>query len=462
MSLLPIFVKLRDRLVVVVGGGAVAEGKIEGLFAAEARVRVVAPQVTPAIGQWIAQGKVEWRAKKFAPSDLEGAYLVIAATSEPGVNEAVFSEADAQGILCNAVDDIEHCHFYYGSVVQRGNLQIAISTNGRSPALAQRLRLQLEKQFGPEYELWLEWLGATRELLRAGDGGADSRKVLLHHLASQSMFDRFFSGGATTACEAGTGMGKVYLVGAGPGDPELLTVKAARLLARAGIVFHDSLVSREILDLIARDAEVIDVGKRCGQKLLTQDEINSLLVFAAANHDFVIRLKGGDPLIFGRAGEEIEALRSAGVDFEVVSGITAALGAAAAAGISLTDRRAASQVAITTFSRGTEGGTMDWGAVTSSTTLALYMPGPDYAEVAQRLREGGLPDDLPCVIVSNATGAEQQIRWTSVARLAQEEKLPAPALMIVGRVASRKVREISKAFWRGDSGNRDTPRTAVS
>ncbi len=257
-------------------------------------------------------------------------------------------------------------------------------------------------------------------------------------------------------------MGKVYLVGAGPGDPELLTVKAARLLARAGIVFHDSLVSREVLQLIAREAEVIDVGKRCGQKLLTQDEINALLVSAAANHDVVIRLKGGDPLIFGRAGEEIEALRSAGVDFEVVPGITAALGAAAAAGISLTDRRAASQVVFSTFSRGTEGAPMDFGAITSTTTLALYMPGPDYAEVAHCLREGGLPDDLPCVIVSNATNAEQQIRWTSVARLAREEKLPAPALMIVGRVASRKVQEISKTFWRDEHSDRNGSRTSVS
>jgi uroporphyrin-III C-methyltransferase len=257
-------------------------------------------------------------------------------------------------------------------------------------------------------------------------------------------------------------MGKVYLVGAGPGDPELLTVKAARLLARARIVFHDSLVSHEILQLVARDAEVIDVGKRCGQKLLTQEEINSLLVSATRSHDVVVRLKGGDPLIFGRAGEEMEALRDAGVEFEVVPGITAALGAAAAAGISLTDRRAASQVLFGTFSRRTEHALMDFSAITSTTTLALYMPGPDYVEVAHRLLEGGLPDELPCVIVSNATGAEQQIRWTSVARLAHEEKLPAPALMIVGRVASRKVREISKSLWNGEPDDHHAPRTAVS
>jgi len=150
------------------------------------------------------------------------------------------------------------------------------------------------------------------------------------------------------------------------------------------------------------------------------------------------------------------------VDFEVVPGITAALGAAAAAGISLTDRRAASQVVISTFSRGTEGAPMDFSAITGTTTLALYMPGPDYAEVAQRLREGGLPDNLPCVIVSNATCARQQIRWTSVAQLAHEEKLPAPALMIVGRVASRRVQEISKAFWHRDPDSRRAPRSVVS
>jgi uroporphyrin-III C-methyltransferase len=243
-------------------------------------------------------------------------------------------------------------------------------------------------------------------------------------------------------------MGKVYLIGAGPGDPELLTVKATRLLERATVVLHDSLVSREVLQLIPQGVDIIDVGKRCGHKLLTQEEINSLLVCYAACRDVVIRLKGGDPLIFGRAGEEIEALRDAGVAFEVVPGITAALGAAAAAGVSLTDRRAASQVVIATFSRGSETSTMNWAAVTNSTTLVLYMPGADYSEVAHCMLDADLPHDLPCVIVSNATSPQQQIRWTSVAGLAQQEKLPAPALLIVGRVAAHRVREISAEFWR--------------
>jgi uroporphyrin-III C-methyltransferase len=257
-------------------------------------------------------------------------------------------------------------------------------------------------------------------------------------------------------------MGKVYLVGAGPGDPDLLTVKAARLLSRANIVFHDSLVGAEVLRLITPNAEVIDIGKRCGQKLLTQDEINALLVAAAATHEIVVRLKGGDPLIFGRAAEEIRALRGAGIDFEVVPGITAALGAAAAAGISLTDRRAASQIVFATFSRDPHNQVVDWSSIGSTTTLALYMPGPDYGEVARRLLDAGLPNDLHCVIVSNATAPQQQIRWTSLSRLSYEEKLPAPALLIIGRVVAQKIQEISANFSFEEASQLEKPPRMLS
>jgi uroporphyrin-III C-methyltransferase len=245
-------------------------------------------------------------------------------------------------------------------------------------------------------------------------------------------------------------MGKVYLIGAGPGDPELLTLKAARLLGSANVVLHDSLVSHEVLARISSSADIVDIGKRCGRKLLTQDEINALLVSYAASHKVVVRLKGGDPSVFGRAGEELQALREAHVEYEVVPGVTAALGAAAAAGISLTDRRVASQVLLSTFSRGADANAMDWGCLTPATTLVLYMPGPDYAEVSRRLTEAGLPGDLPCVIVSSASGSQQQVHWSSVGALSVEEKVPAPALMIVGRVASQQIREIGDAFWSGE------------
>ena len=232
--------------------------------------------------------------------------------------------------------------------------------------------------------------------------------------------------------------GKVYLVGAGPGDPELLTLKAARLLANADVVLHDSLVSGEVLAMISRDAELVDVGKRAGKKLLTQDEINSLLVDYASRHEIVVRLKGGEPLLFGRAGEEIEALRNARIEFEIVPGITAAFGAAAGAKISLTDRRVASQVLFTTFSRGENGNWLNWAAITPETTIAIYMPGTHYGEVARQLVENGLAAETPCVVVSHATRAEQQVRWSNLAALGGEARLPAPSILLVGRVALQK------------------------
>src|SRR5215468_3075858 len=191
MSLFPMFVKLNGRLVVVVGGGEIAAGKIEGLLKAGAKVRLIAPEVHPSLISAIRTRKVEWVPREFAAGDLGGAALAIAATSAPGVNASVYREAESRGIFCNAVDDVENCHFYYGSVMQRGDLQIAVSTNGKSPALAQRLRQELEQQFGPEYEAWLEWLGAARELLRAADGGTEDTKKMLHHLASRPMYEKF-------------------------------------------------------------------------------------------------------------------------------------------------------------------------------------------------------------------------------------------------------------------------------
>jgi uroporphyrin-III C-methyltransferase len=238
--------------------------------------------------------------------------------------------------------------------------------------------------------------------------------------------------------------GKVHLIGAGPGDPELLTLKAARLLASAEVVLYDALVSREVLAMISREAELIDVGKRAGKKLLTQEEINSLLVSYARKNKIVIRLKGGDPLLFGRAGEEIEALRRAQIDFEIVPGITAAVGAAAGAKISLTDRRVASQVLFTTFSRGEKGNWLNGAAVTPETTIAIYMPGTHYGEVAERLVENGLSPETPCVVVSQATRAEQQIRWSNIAALSSEAQLPAPSILLVGRVASQSLDEWSE------------------
>lgn len=233
----------------------------------------------------------------------------------------------------------------------------------------------------------------------------------------------------------GKNMGKVYLVGAGPGDPELLTLRAARLLQQADIVLHDALVSAEILALIG-SAKVIDIGKRCGTKLLTQEEINSLLVAYAAQYRRVVRLKSGDPSIFGRAGEEIEALRQAGIAFEMVPGVTSAIAAAAAAGIALTDRRFAASVVFTTAHRGNGAGAVAWDKlVTSHSTLAIYMPGSDYKRLASQLCDAGLDAQTPCAVISHAGRPTQQLRCRDLRSLGLLESLPAPSLLIIGECA---------------------------
>lgn len=193
MTLFPAFLKLENRLVIVIGGGSIATQKIPSLLQAGARARVISPELHPHLAEYVRRREIDWHPKPFSPDDLEGAFLVIAATSIRELNASVFAEAERRNILCNSVDDIDHCHFYYGSVLQRGDLQIAISTNGKSPALAQRLRLELEQQFGPEYAAWLEWLGAAREVLRAQSSGADAEtaKRWLHLLASQPSFEEF-------------------------------------------------------------------------------------------------------------------------------------------------------------------------------------------------------------------------------------------------------------------------------
>jgi uroporphyrin-III C-methyltransferase len=232
-------------------------------------------------------------------------------------------------------------------------------------------------------------------------------------------------------------MKKVFLVGAGPGNPDWLTVKAHRLLQQADVVLHDALVSDAILALISPAAIVIDIGKRRGHKLLTQDEINALLVHYGSNVAVTVRLKGGDPTIFGRAGEEIQALREAGIEYEIVPGITSAIAGAAAAGISLTDRRLASSVVFTTAHRGEEHQRLEWDKlVTSHSTVVIYMPGTDYARLANELSDAGLAPATPCTIVSCAGRPDQQVHWTTVTRLARQAPLPAPSMVIVGECAA--------------------------
>jgi uroporphyrin-III C-methyltransferase len=256
--------------------------------------------------------------------------------------------------------------------------------------------------------------------------------------------------------------GKVFLIGAGPGDPELLTLKAARILQSADIVLHDSLVRPEILALLPAARQRVDVGKRRGFRLLSQDEINALLIASAREHHVVVRLKGGDPMLFGRAAEEIEALRAAHIDFEIVPGISAAFGAAAGAQISLTDRRLASHVLFTTYSRAPEAHVLPLLGITLETTVVVYMPGPDYTGVSHWLVESGIAAETPCLVISKASQREQSARITTLSRLASLPPLPAPALLLVGRVVAQPSESAAEVSWLLDASQDSVQHNSIS
>lgn len=430
MSLLPIFLKLDNRPGLLVGAGTVALDKIGSLLQTGLRLRVIAPQAHQEILRLAADGKLEYISRAFEESDLDGNFLVIAATDDPQVNAAVYQGALARNILCNSVDDIPNCDFFFGSVVRRGGLQIAISTAGESPAFAQRLRREIDEQLPTDLGPWLAEIGELRREVLATHPRGEARKLLLHELAHRHICD---SSTCSTRQLARTPIesGKACLVGAGPGDPDLLTVKALRLIQSAHVILHDDLVPPAILHLASPHAVVVNVGKRCGVKSITQDEINALMIEHARAGKSVVRLKSGDPLLFGRAAEEMAALAAAGIAYEIVPGITAAFAAAAAVGASLTSRDAASSVV---FSTGHHAQSHDHAALPEreSTTRVVYMPGRDLRLLALEWMSEGLPADFPCAIVSHAGQPGQQVRCTTLAALGDAEPVPAPSLLIAG------------------------------
>lgn len=426
MSLFPAFIKLARRRCLLVGAGEVALQKIPSLLAAEAVVRVVALLIHAEIAALASGGRLEIVHRAFEPADLDGIFLVIAATDDPAVNAAVYDAAVERNILCNSVDDPPHCDFYFGSVVARGDLQIAISTAGESPALAQRLRKEIDAQLPEDLGPWLAETGRLRREVLARIEPGEERKQLLHRLAEREVCGA--AGCAARGLAFGAAVkGRVYLVGAGPGDPDLLTVRAARLLATADVVLNDDLVPKAVLAVTHPEALAQNVGKRCGTKKITQAEINALMIEHARAGQSVVRLKSGDPLVFGRAAEEIDALRAAGVEFEVVPGITAAFAAAAALGLSLTDRRASSSVHFSSGHHATGG-----PPEIPEPTRVVYMPGRDFSALAAEWSGQGLPGDLPCVAISRAGQPDQRITATTLDDLDKVEPGPAPVLVMAG------------------------------
>jgi uroporphyrin-III C-methyltransferase / precorrin-2 dehydrogenase / sirohydrochlorin ferrochelatase len=425
MNLQPIFLKLDGRPGLLVGAGNVALEKLTTLLTTGVRLRVIAPEAKAEVRQLASEGKLELIERRFRIEDLNGNFLVIAATDDPEVNATVYRESVSRGILVNSVDDPPHCDFYFGSVVRRGDLQVAISTAGESPAAAQQLRREIEEQLPDDVGPWLTQVGQLRREILAAHPAGEERKALLHRIAKRQMLQP-----GAKANKTGEG-NRVYLVGAGPGDPDLLTVKAQRLIRAADVILHDDLVTPEILGLADPDAEIVNVGKRCGTKNITQEEINSLLVSYASDHRVVVRLKSGDPLIFGRAAEEMATLTKAGVPFEVVPGITAAFAAAAAIPCSLTDRNAASNVM---FSTGHHAQSHNEDSIPEleDATRIVYMPGRDLKLLALEWQQQGLPPDFPCAIVSRAGQREQQITYTTLGELGNTAPVPAPSILLAG------------------------------
>ena len=435
MSLLPIFVNLENRRVLLVGAGNVALDKIGTLLKTGLRLRVVAPGVLPEVRELAEQGKLELIERAFEPADLDGSFLVITATDSAVVNHAVYREAVVRNIPCNSVDDIPNCDFFFGSVVSRGDLQIAISTAGESPALAQRLRREIDEQLPKDLGEWLARLGELRrEVLETHPRGED-RRLLLHELAQREICSSALcetrqiakQGKKRGRAVAGT----AYLVGAGPGDPDLLTVKAVRLIESADVILHDDLVPQAVLDIASSSALITNVGKRCGMKNITQEEINSLIIEHAKAGRSVVRLKSGDPMLFGRAAEEIGALTEAGVPLAVVPGVSAAFAAAAALGRSLTDRACASNVIISTGHHAQSHNNAPLPAIEDATRI-VYMPGRDLTLLAAEWMAEGLPADLPCAVVSRAAQPDQSVVHTTLGALGGTEPAAAPSLLIAG------------------------------
>lgn len=442
----PIALEIEGRRCVVIGGGEIGEHKARALLVAGAKVVVVSQDFTEGLLHLAAAGEVELVRKPYSFGDLSGAFVAVAATDDSATNAEIFREAEEERVLLNAVDDVEHCHFAVPSIVRRGDLMIAISTGGKAPALAKRLRTIVAARFGPEYATLVDLLGEVRaEMLprqvdfvtwaarwqRALDGDFigliregrfEEAKIAIRRELAEHHRD-------------GAPAGKVWIVGAGPGDPDLITVRGRQVLEEADVVLYDRLVHPSLV----RAREAIYVGKSAGDHWVPQQEINEVLVRLAREGKRVVRLKGGDPFVFGRGAEEAEALAAAGIDFEIIPAPTSAVAALAYAGIPVTHRRFSSSVAFVTGHCAGEGN-LDWKRLaTSVETIVILMGLGRLNEIVDQLIEGGRDPDTPAAIVENGTLPSQRTITASLSDLphaASVAGVESPAVIVVGDVVS--------------------------
>ncbi|MBD9425299.1 uroporphyrinogen-III C-methyltransferase [Pseudomonas sp. PDM15] len=447
MDFLPLFHKLQGRVVLVVGGGEVALRKARLLSDAGAQLRVVAPEIRGDLRELAGEGATSLRG--YESADLQGVALVIAATDDEPLNARISAEAQALGIPVNVVDAPALCSVIFPAIVDRSPLIVAVTSGGDAPVLARLIRAKIETWIPATYGQLAGLAKRFRDRVKQLFPDVQQRRVFWEDVFQGQIAESVFAGklgeaerllDAKVAGAAPRALGEVYLVGAGPGDPDLLTFRALRLMQQADVVLYDRLVAPAIIELCRRDAERIYVGKRRSKHAVPQEEINQLLVDLAKQGKRVLRLKGGDPFIFGRGGEEIEQLAAEGIQFQVVPGITAASGCAAYAGIPLTHRDHAQSVRFVTGHLKDGSTDLPWGdLVAPGQTLVFYMGLVGLPSICQELIAHGRAADTPAALVQQGTTQNQRVFTGTLADLPQlvaEHEVHAPTLVIVGEVVT--------------------------
>lgn len=446
MDHLPIFCQLRDRDCLLVGGGDVAERKARLLLDAGARVTVNALTFSPQFHVWADSQMLTLVQAPFNPALLDPCWLAIAATDDEDVNQQVSDAAEARRIFCNVVDAPQQASFIMPSIIDRSPLMVAVSSGGTSPVLARLLREKLESILPLHLGQLARYAGQLRSRVKkqfatVGERRRFWEKLFVNDRLAQSLANEDRQAVADTTEQLLTEpldhRGEVVLVGAGPGDAGLLTLKGLQQIQQADVVVYDRLVSDDIMNLVRRDADRIFVGKRAGYHCVPQEEINQILLREAQNGRRVVRLKGGDPFIFGRGGEELETLCHAGIPFSVVPGITAASGCSAYSGIPLTHRDFAQGVRLITGHLKT-GGELDWqNLAVEKQTLVFYMGLNQASAIRENLIAHGMAADMPAAIVENGTAVSQRVVAGTLDQLdILAQQMASPALIIVGRVVS--------------------------
>ena len=448
MEFLPIFLNIRGQPCLVVGGGDVATRKVELLLRTQASVTVVAPELCPALAALKNADKLVHLVATFNAEQVGGQRVVIAATDDEAVNRAVAEAAQRQNIPVNVVDKPELCTFIMPAIIDRSPVIVAVSSGGASPVLARLLRARLESLVPASYGRLATLVSSFRDRVKARFAPGTDRRVFWERVLQGSVAEMVYAGRDAEAraelekqlagTPSGIAQGEVYLVGAGPGDPDLLTFRALRLMQQADIVVYDRLVSKPVLELVRRDAEKLYAGKERDNHAIPQEDINQLLVRLAKEGKRVLRLKGGDPFIFGRGGEEIETLAAEGIPFQVVPGITAASGCASYSGIPLTHRDYSQAVVFVTGHLQDGTVNLNWKALAQpNQTVVFYMGLHGVPSICAGLTGHGMPPATPVALIQQGTTPNQRVFITTLEKLpelVQREKIKPPTLIIVGEV----------------------------